>query len=82
MTAGTPDGWTEVDGALERTFTLESFPIAIAFVNAVARISQRENHHPEIVIRFRDVTLRWWTHDANAITDRDRELAEITGALA
>jgi 4a-hydroxytetrahydrobiopterin dehydratase len=48
----------------------------------VARISQRENHHPEIIVRFREVTLRWRTHDANAITDRDRELAEITGALA
>jgi 4a-hydroxytetrahydrobiopterin dehydratase len=51
-------------------------------VNAVARIAQREDHHPDILVRFREVTLRWSTHSAGGITDRDRELAEITGALA
>ncbi len=57
-----PSGWREADGALERTFELESFPAAIAFVNAVARIAERENHHPAIAISYRNVTLRFWTH--------------------
>ncbi len=76
-----PDGWNEVDGALEREFSFDSFPEAIAFVNAVARISERENHHPWIGIDYRRVTLRWVTHSAGGITDRDRELAEMSAAL-
>ncbi len=77
-----PDGWSEVDGALERSFRLESFPAAIAFVTRVAELAEAENHHPEIAISYRDVTLRWSTHSAAAITDRDRELASASAALA
>lgn len=76
-----PEGWSEVDQALERTFTFASFPEAIAFVNSVAELAEAENHHPDIAIHYRDVTLRWWTHTAGGITDRDRELASKSNAL-
>ena len=76
-----PEGWSEVDQALERTFTFASFPEAIAFVNSVAELAEAENHHPDIAIHYRDVTLRWWTHTAGGITDRDRELATKSNAL-
>ncbi|HVM57345.1 MAG TPA: 4a-hydroxytetrahydrobiopterin dehydratase [Gaiellaceae bacterium] len=75
------DGWDEVDGALERTFELGSFAEAIAFVNRVAELAERENHHPHVAIDFRRVTLRWWTHSAAAITERDRKLAAACDAL-
>ena len=77
-----PDGWAEIDGALEREFTFDTFPIAIAFVNAVARLAQRENHHPDIRISYRNVTLRWVTHSAGGITDRDRDLAVLSANIA
>jgi 4a-hydroxytetrahydrobiopterin dehydratase len=69
------DGWLEIDGALERTYELGSFPDAIAFVDRVAELAERENHHPHIAVAYKKVTLRWSTHSANAITARDRELA-------
>jgi 4a-hydroxytetrahydrobiopterin dehydratase len=75
------DAWSESEDALERTFTFESFREAIAFVNRVADLAEAENHHPDIAIHYREVTLRWWTHTAGGITDRDRELAEKTSAL-
>jgi 4a-hydroxytetrahydrobiopterin dehydratase len=78
----TPEGWIEVDGALERTFELRSFADAISFVNRVAELAEKENHHPDITIRYRLVTLRWWTHSAGGITDRDRELAAASSRLA
>lgn len=77
----TPEGWTETDGALERTFELASFVDALAFVNRVGELAEVENHHPDIAIHYRSVTLRWWTHTAGGVTDRDRELAEKTSAL-
>jgi 4a-hydroxytetrahydrobiopterin dehydratase len=77
-----PDGWAEVDGALERQFRFETFADAIAFVNGVAALAEEENHHPDIAISYRDVTLRWSTHSADAITDRDRDMAARSAALA
>ena len=74
--------WREVDGALERTFELPSFTEAISFVNRIAELAEAENHHPEITVAYRMVTLRWTTHSAGAITDRDRALAEQSDALA
>ncbi len=76
-----PDGWSEVDNALERTFELASFKHALDFVNRVGELAEREDHHPAIAIDYKQVTLRWWTHTADGITDRDRELAEKTNAL-
>jgi 4a-hydroxytetrahydrobiopterin dehydratase len=75
-----PAGWREEDGALVREFELGSFPAAIAFVSCVAELAERENHHPDIDIRYRRVTLRWSTHSAGGITDRDREMASRTSA--
>ena len=77
-----PDGWSEVGGALEREFAFDGFLPAIEFVNRVAALAEAENHHPDIAISYRRVTLRWRTHSAAAITDRDRELAERSAALA
>ena len=76
------EGWSEVDGALEREFRFESFPSAIAFVNRVAELAEAENHHPDIGISYSRVRLRWRTHSAEAITERDRELAGRSAELA
>jgi 4a-hydroxytetrahydrobiopterin dehydratase len=73
--------WSEVDGALERSYELDSFVAAIAFVNRVAELAEGEHHHPDIAISYRMVTLRWTTHSAGGITDRDRELAARSDAL-
>jgi 4a-hydroxytetrahydrobiopterin dehydratase len=76
-----PSGWDEVDGALQRQFELPSFAEAIAFVNRVAELAETENHHPDIAISYKRVTLRWTTHSAGGITERDRELAARSAEL-
>jgi pterin-4a-carbinolamine dehydratase len=78
----TPTGWNDVDGKLEREFAFGGFLEAVAFVNRVAELAEGENHHPDIEIHYDKVVLRWWTHTAGGITERDRELAERSGALA
>ncbi len=77
-----PEGWREIDGALEREFEFSDFRGAIAFVNRAAELAEAANHHPDIAIHYKRVTLRWATHSENAITDRDRELAAKTSKLA
>jgi 4a-hydroxytetrahydrobiopterin dehydratase len=73
--------WIESEGALQRTYEFPSFPDAIAFVNRVADLAESENHHPDIAVSYKKVTLRWTTHSAGGITDRDRELAQQTDSL-
>ncbi len=75
-------GWDEVDGALQREFSFESFPQAIAFVGRVAELAEAENHHPDIAVSYKRVTLRWVTHSAGGITERDRELARASAELS
>jgi 4a-hydroxytetrahydrobiopterin dehydratase len=77
-----PEGWREEDAALVREFELDSFPAAIAFVQRLADLAERENHHPDMDIRYRRVVVHWSTHSAGGVTDRDRELAARTSELA
>jgi 4a-hydroxytetrahydrobiopterin dehydratase len=74
--------WPEVDDALEREFEFASFSEAIAFVDRLAELAEGENHHPDIDIRYRRVTVRWTTHSEGGITEKDRRMAERTSALA
>jgi 4a-hydroxytetrahydrobiopterin dehydratase len=76
-----PDGWIDSQGALERTFELPSFPEAIAFVGRVAAAAEEANHHPDITIAYKKVTLRWTTHSAGGISDLDYQLAGRTNEL-
>ena len=74
--------WREQDDALIREFEFTSFPAAIEFVARLAELAESENHHPDIDIRYRRVTVRWTTHSEGGVTARDREMAERTSALA
>jgi len=76
------EGWITREGALERTFVLPSFSDAIAFVNRVADLAEQEDHHPDITVSYKKVTLRWTSHSEGGITDRDYALAERSDGLA
>lgn len=77
-----PEGWEEVDGALQREFRFRDFAGSIDFVNRIAEEAERADHHPDIEIRWNRVTLRWRTHSAGAITERDAELARRSDHVA
>ena len=68
-------GW-DIDGdRLRKRYTLESFKAAIAFVNRVADLAQAADHHPDILIEYRHVTLTLTTHDEGGLSARDFSLA-------
>jgi 4a-hydroxytetrahydrobiopterin dehydratase len=74
-------GWVDQDGRLTKTFTHSSFPEAIVFVNAVAHIAELANHHPDIDVRYSNITLSLVTHDEGGITPRDVALARQVEAI-
>jgi 4a-hydroxytetrahydrobiopterin dehydratase len=76
-----PSGYALIKGALQRELEFRDFAAALAFVNRVGELAERENHHPDIEIRWSKVTLRWWTHVAESVTDRDYELAARSNEL-
>jgi 4a-hydroxytetrahydrobiopterin dehydratase len=74
--------WRLEGGALVRTYEAPSFLDGIAFVERVARLAEAADHHPDIDIRWRRVTLRFVTHDAgNQVTALDARLADECDAL-
>lgn len=82
MSEAYPEGWNEVRGALQRGFRFKDFREAIAFVNRLAEAAEQADHHPDIMISWNAVTVRWWTHTKRAITQKDVEMAQRTDALA
>lgn len=67
--------WSEINGALQRTYQFKDFVAAMAFVNRVADLAEKAQHHPDILIRYAKVTLTLSTHDAGGITEKDFALA-------
>ena len=69
------DGWERVDGALRRSVKFGAFLDGIDAVRRVAEHAEREDHHPDIDIRWRTVTFALVTHSEGGITDKDVQLA-------
>lgn len=69
------------DVAIEKTFHLRGFLETMAFVNAVAYIAHRRNHHPELLVHYNRCSVRWCTHDVQGISLTDFECAVQVDAL-
>lgn len=74
-------GWEFSDNALVRRLTFPSFPAAIAFVVKLAFAAEAADHHPDIAINYRRVTLRLWTHTEGGVTEKDFALAKTINTL-
>jgi len=68
--------WTREGIEITRTFTFRNFREAMGFVVQVALLAERADHHPDIDIRYKQVTLRLSTHSAGGLTEKDFALAQ------
>jgi 4a-hydroxytetrahydrobiopterin dehydratase len=70
------ENWQITEGKLCREFVFKNFKLAIDFVNQVAILAEKINHHPDIFIHsYKKVKISLFTHSENKITPRDHELA-------
>jgi len=76
------DGWSELNDAIQRTFTFDDFASAMKFVNKIAEAAEKMQHHPDILIRYNKVTLTLTTHDAGGISEKDFNLAAEADNIA
>jgi len=74
-------GWEIVSGELRRTFKFKNYYESLAFVNATAWVSHREDHHPDIELGYNKVTMRYVTHSAGGLTKNDFICAAKINAL-
>jgi 4a-hydroxytetrahydrobiopterin dehydratase len=73
--------WKHEGGMIRRTYEAPSFLGGIEFVSRVAKAAEAADHHPDIDIRWRKVTLALVTHDAGGLTWRDTKLAAEADTL-
>jgi 4a-hydroxytetrahydrobiopterin dehydratase len=71
-----PNQWTQEGGKLIKRFQFKDFKEAMAFINSVGEMAESMNHHPKIINVYNTVVLELWTHDQNAISALDHQLAE------
>lgn len=75
---GTIEGWrfNPDKNSIEKEFLFKSYLKNIAFVNAIAWLANKENHHPDLEISFNKCIVRLTTHDENGVSEKDLSLAQ------
>ena len=75
------NGWTREGDAIRKQYTLGGFPDAIAFVTRLAFDAEAGDHHPDITINYKRVTLLFSTHSEGGLTKKDFDGARKVDAL-
>src|SRR5215211_5301688 len=76
------NGWTREGDAIRKQFTFADFVQAIAFVNRLAPEAEKADHHPDILINYKRVTLTYSTHSEGGLTEKDFAGAETAAKIA
>jgi 4a-hydroxytetrahydrobiopterin dehydratase len=64
-------GWVQAGDRIEKTFRFADYHQTLAFVNALAWIANREDHHPDLGVHYDRCVVTWSTHDAAGVTLND-----------
>ena len=75
-------GWDLGEKAISRTFTFADFAEAVSFVVRLGFAAEAADHHPDIDIRYKRVTLTYSTHSEGGLTEKDFAGAESATKLA
>ena len=79
------DGWKLTgdgdDVAIEKTFRFANYFETIAFVNALAFVAHRQDHHPDLSVHYNLCVVRFNTHDVAGISQTDLDCAAQANAL-
>ena len=75
------EDWQLDGNAIKREWIFKDFSEAMDFINMIAVMAENYNHHPEIYNVFNRVSLRFSTHDAGGITEKDITIAKEINKL-
>ncbi|BCU68521.1 4a-hydroxytetrahydrobiopterin dehydratase [Sulfolobales archaeon HS-7] len=74
-------GWSFKSGTLTKEYNFSDFTQAIQFVSKIVPIANAMDHHPDICVYYSKVVISLFTHDINALSDLDVELARKIDSL-
>jgi 4a-hydroxytetrahydrobiopterin dehydratase len=74
-------GWQHADGMIAKTYEFKNYYQTLAFVNATAWISHREDHHPDITVGYKQCRVSYVTHAVNGLSENDFICAAKLDAL-
>ena len=78
----TLNGWEYADGKISKTYALPNYPAGLMFASAVGTLCEGMNHHPDMHIGYKKVTVTFTTHDAgNTVTEKDVAAARAVEGL-
>ena len=66
---------------IERVHHASKFMEGISFVSKVAEAAEANNHHPDIIVNYKRITIRYWTHTASGVTLADLQMAQEINRL-
>jgi len=75
-------GWTLGEKQIQRKFTFGDFAEAVSFVVRVGFAAEAVDHHPDILINYKRVTLTFSTHSEGGLTEKDFAGAETATKIA
>lgn len=67
--------------AIEKNFEFSEHTHALLFVNSLGWLSEKLNHHPELVLNYRHCVVRWRTHSVQGLSHLDFDAAKQTETL-
>ena len=65
------DGWMQYDHLIGKTFEFQNYYQTMAFVNAIAWLSHREDHHPDLTVSYNKCHVEYTTHAVNGLPEND-----------
>jgi len=65
------NGWSLAEGAIQREFKFKNFYETMAFVNAVAWIANKEDHHPDMEVGYNKCLVKFSTHSVGGLSQND-----------
>jgi 4a-hydroxytetrahydrobiopterin dehydratase len=66
-------GWSLDGDAIKKQYTFRDFPEAVHFVDRLVPVAEAADHHPDILINYKRVTLTYSTHSEGGLTEKDFE---------
>jgi 4a-hydroxytetrahydrobiopterin dehydratase len=75
-------GWTLDGDLIRRQFTFAGFPDAVAFIVRLGFAAESVDHHPDLLVNYKRVTVSYSTHSEGGLTDKDFEGARTAAAIA
>jgi len=74
--------WAAINNTLVKEFEFADFKSAIDFIDRVAVVAEKQNHHPNIFLHsYKRVKITLTTHSENRVTEKDHTLAELIDTL-